>query len=92
MWVSVNRLTKTNQVLGPDERIAPFGALRAVTIDAAWQNGEEEIKSSIESGKLADLVILLSDNPLTVEPSAIRDIRVLETIVRGQAVFRAAAE
>ena len=86
VWVSVNRLTKTDQVLGPAERISPSEAMRAVTIDAAWQNFEEGIKGSIESGKLADLVIL-SDNPLTVEPKTIRDIEVLETIVGGVTVY-----
>ena len=86
VWVSVNRLTKSGQVLGPDERITPLEAMRAVTSDAAWQNFEESIKGSIETGKLADLVIL-SDNPLTVEPETIRDIEVFETIVGGHTVY-----
>lgn len=87
IWVSVNRLTRSGQVLGPEERVTPLQAMRAMTIDAAWQNFEEDVKGSIEPGKLADLVIL-SDNPLTVDPLTIREIRVLETIVGGETVFR----
>ena len=86
IWVSVNRLTRSDQVLGPEERVSPLEAMRAMTTDAAWQNFEEDIKGSIEPGKLADLVIL-SDNPLTVDPLAIREIEVLETIVGGETVY-----
>ncbi len=87
IWVSVNRLTKSNQVLGAAQRITPLQALRSITIDAAWQNFEEKIKGSIEPGKLADLVIL-DQNPLTVDPSEIRNIQVLATVVGGETVFQ----
>ena len=86
VWVSVNRFTRSGETLGPEERVSPLQALRAITIDAAWQNFEEASKGSIEPGKLADLVVL-SANPLTVEPEAIVDIQVLETIVGGRSVF-----
>ncbi len=86
VWVSVNRLTMSGKPLGPEERITPEQALRAITIDAAWQNFEENIKGSIEPGKLADLV-RLSESPLSVDPARIRDIQVLETIVGGETVF-----
>ena len=86
VWVAVNRLTRSGTVLGAGERITPEQALRAVTIDAAWQCFEEKTKGSIEKGKLADLVIL-DRNPLTIEPVRIRDIRVLETIVGGKTAY-----
>ena len=61
--------------------------MKAVTIHAAWQNFEEDRKGSIEPGKLADFVILSGD-PLRVEPMKIKDIRVLETIKEGNWVYR----
>jgi predicted amidohydrolase YtcJ len=85
--VSATRLTTSGQVLGPDQRIPVERALRAITIDAAWQNFQEDVKGSIEAGKLADLVIL-ADNPMAVEPIKIREINVLETIVSGKTVFK----
>jgi predicted amidohydrolase YtcJ len=87
VWVSVNRLTTSGKVLGPEQRITPRQALRAVTIDAAWQNFEENIKGSIEPGKFADFVIL-AENPLAVEPVKIKDISILETIVAGKTVYK----
>ena len=69
-----------------DRRVTPPQALKAITINAAHQYWEEDKKGSIEPGKLADLVIL-SDNPLTVKPDAIRDIKVLETIKEGKTIY-----
>jgi hypothetical protein len=86
VWVSANRLTTDGKVLGPEQRISPMQALRAVTIDAAWQNFEEEFKGSIEEGKLADFVIL-DANPMATEVGGIREIKVLETIVGGKTIF-----
>jgi len=89
IWVAVNRETRSGQVLGPAERADPIDALRAVTLNAARQYFEEADKGSITPGKRADLVIL-SANPLKVDPSTIKDIRVLETIKDGRTVFGAA--
>jgi hypothetical protein len=85
--VAATRLTTSGEVLGPDQRITVEQALRAITIDAAWQNFQEDTTGSIEPGKVADLVIL-AENPLTVDPVKIRDIQVVETIVGGKSVFR----
>ncbi len=86
VWSAVNRVSTSGEIIGAEQRITPLEALKAVTINAAYQYFEEDIKGSIEPGKLADLVIL-SDNPLTVDPMTIDDIEVLETIVGGQTVF-----
>ena len=76
------------QRLGTDQRVTPAEALRAITINAAAQYGEADEKGSLTPGKLADLVVL-DGNPLTVDPMAIKDITVLETVKEGQSVYRA---
>jgi len=86
VWAAVNRQTRSGFVVGPDERLPVMEALRAVTIDAAWQHFEEDLKGSIEPGKLADLVIL-SASPLE-SPGTIDEIRVEETIIGGRTVYQ----
>lgn len=88
IWTAVNRLARSGEVIGADQRITPLEALKTITIDAAHQYFEEDQKGSLEVGKLADLVVL-DRNPLTVDPLAIRDITVLETIKDGRTVYAA---
>jgi predicted amidohydrolase YtcJ len=83
---AVNRLSRSGQVIGADERVTPLEALEAITIDGARQYGEEAQKGSIEVGKLADFAVL-SGNPLTVPPASIQTIRVAETIKEGKTVW-----
>ncbi len=86
LWCTVNRLTRTDQVLGEDQRVSPLDALKSITLWAAYQHFEEDTKGSIEPGKLADFVIL-SANPLTVDPREILNIEVLETIKEGVSIY-----
>jgi predicted amidohydrolase YtcJ len=79
---AVNRSTEAGLVISPNQRISVWQALRAVTIDAAWQLHLEQKLGSIEKGKYADFVIL-DKNPLKVTPQYISKIQVLETIVAG---------
>lgn len=87
-WSAINRVTTGGKELGPEHRITPFEGLRAITADAAWQNFEEDRKGTLETGKLADMVVL-SDDPLAVDPIKIKDIQVLETIKEGQSIYTA---
>lgn len=85
VWSAVNRLSRTDKVIGPDERIGPMQALRAVTIDAAWQIFREDKIGSIEVGKHADMIVLSAD-PLE-NPLEIRNIKVDKTIIDGKTVY-----
>ena len=87
VWAAVNRISTGGAIIGAEQRLTPMQALRAVTIDAAWQYFDEAVTGSLEVGKRADMVIL-SEDPLTY-PLFIRDIAVLETIVGGRTVYRA---
>ncbi|WP_083975841.1 amidohydrolase family protein [Kitasatospora azatica] len=87
----VTRRTRTDQiVLGPEQCVSALDAVKSITINAAHQYFEQDHKGSIEVGKLADLVIL-SANPLTVEPEKIKDITVAETIKKGTTIHPAVA-
>jgi predicted amidohydrolase YtcJ len=88
VWTAVNRVSRNGEVIGAEERVTPYQALQAITANAAYQYFEEDRKGSLETGKLADMVVL-SDNPLKVDPMTIKDIKVLETIKEGNTIFKA---
>ena len=82
---SVTRLWQLppRKVLGPDQRVTVDDAIRAVTINAAYQILSDDKIGSLEVGKQADLVIL-DQNPRTTAPEKIADIQVLETWIDGK--------
>jgi predicted amidohydrolase YtcJ len=82
MWCAVNRVTPKGRVLGEFETISAYDALYAVTVDAAYQMHLDAELGSIETGKWADFAVL-AENPLEVEPMAIKDIPVWGTVVGG---------
>ena len=88
VWATSNRLTRSGQILGADERVSVEEALKAVTVNAAYQYFEEDRKGTIEVGKQADFV-LLSANPLSVAKEDLLNIKVLQTVARGVTVFSA---
>jgi len=90
VYTAVERLSRKGEVIGPNERVGPWQALKALTIEAAWQIREEGQKGTIEAGKLADLVILDAD-PTAVPSADILKIAVLETFKEGKSVYQAAA-
>ncbi len=91
IWATTNRKTRSDQVLGAEQRLSTFEALSAVTRMAAYQNFEEDEKGTLEVGKLADLVVL-SENPLNVDQADLLTLEVRETWSRGASVFQAAAD
>lgn len=88
MWCAVNRVTASGRVLGEREKISAYDALKAATIDAAYQIHMDHEIGSLEIGKFADFTVL-DDSPLDVEPMAIKDIPVWGTVL-GSRKFQAA--
>lgn len=87
VWCAVNRLTKNNVLLGENQKIEVYEALKAVTINAAYQYFAENKKGSIKEGKEADLIIL-DKNPLKIAKKDIINIKVIETIKKGISVYK----
>lgn len=87
VWCAVKRETKNKVILGEEESITVYEALKGITINAAYEYLEENIKGSIEENKNADFVIL-DKNPLEVNIDEILDINVLETIKDGITLYK----
>lgn len=84
--VAANRTAPSGRVLGPEQRLTVEQAIRAQTLDAAWQLFSDDVIGSIEVGKYADLVVLSAD-PRTVPPADIAELEVRATYLAGRRVY-----
>ena len=85
--VAVTRMAPSGRVLAPEERLTVEQAIRAQTIDAAWQLFSDDVIGSLEVGKYADMVVLSAD-PRTVPPEQIADLDVRATFLAGRQVHQ----
>jgi len=83
IWSAVNRITNDGNLRGPEQRASRLGALKAVTLEAAYSLQMEKDVGSIEPGKLANFTIL-GDNPVTCDPLKIKDIPIWGTVDEGR--------
>jgi predicted amidohydrolase YtcJ len=84
--VAATRVAPSGRVIGPDERITVEQAIRAQTLDAAWQLFSDDVIGSLEVGKYADMVVLSAD-PRAVAPEDIADLEVRATYLAGRQVY-----
>jgi predicted amidohydrolase YtcJ len=83
--VAATRTAPSGRVLAPEERLSVEQAIRAQTIDAAWQLFADDIVGSLEVGKYADMVVLSAD-PRSLPPQDIADLEVQATFLAGRQV------
>ena len=88
LWSTTNRKTRSGKVLGEEQKISTYAALEAMTINAAYQHFEDDIKGTIEVGKQADLVVL-SEDPLSIHPEKLLNVKVVATYSKGTEIFNA---
>ena len=88
LWSSTNRITRSGKILGDQQKISTYDALKAMTLNAAYQHFEDDIKGSIEVGKLADLVVL-SEDPLAMPAASLLNLKVIATYSHGKEIFKA---
>ncbi len=86
MWTVITRKTERGNIINIEQAISREEALKMYTINNAYASFEENIKGSIEAGKLADMVILTEDL-LTCPVNNIKNIKVETTLVGGKVVF-----
>ena len=83
---SVTRTDMNGTTWGPSQKITVEEAIKVGTINGAYASYEEDIKGSLEEGKLADLVVL-DEDPRKVDPMSIIDIKIERTMVNGKWVY-----
>jgi predicted amidohydrolase YtcJ len=91
---AVNRQTIYGQPPGgwlPQHRVSLESALRAYTIDAAYAAFEDDLKGSIQPGRLADFVVL-SQDLFRIPPARIHETRVVTTVFDGKPIFQRPAQ
>ena len=88
LWSTTNRKTRSGKVLGDEQKISTYEALKAITINAAYQHFEDDIKGTLEVGKQADIVVL-SEDPLDMDAKDILKIDVVATFSQGAEIFSA---
>ncbi len=87
IWAAVvRRDLESGNILAPEERISIEQALTLYTRNGAFAGFEENIKGSLEPGKLADFIVIDRD-VLTIPADELRDVKVLQTFVGGQIVY-----
>ena len=85
MHAAVNRDNFAGKIAGPNQRISKIEALKAVTINAAYILRLEKMYGSIEVGKYANFTAL-NQNPLMIKDNQIKDIEILGTVLKGDAI------
>lgn len=84
---AVNRKTQSGKILGEDQKISVYDAISALTVNAAYSSFEENLKGSLEAGKLADFIVL-SEDIFSIDPEEICNVSVEQTIFGGKTVFK----
>jgi len=82
----VTRRSSGGETLYAGEGCTPLEAIRAYTIDGAYAAHEEDVKGSIEEGKLADLVVVDKD-PMAIDPLDLKNVETLMTVIDGEVVY-----
>lgn len=87
IWCAVNRISRSGNIIGKRQKITVYEAFRAASYGGAYSYHEENVKGTLEPGKIADMIII-DHNPFVIDPMSIREIKVIETIKNGKTLYK----